>query len=206
MSQADATERSGRSPAAPEGTEGRVGRTVFLLLFFSVFWFILSGKVGVPYFTMMLISLGIVLALNRDRPFPGGVAGVEGGLRGRLGLVFQLLRYMTWLVMNVMKANLEVAYMVLHPRLPIRPALITFRTELEHPVAQVLVANSITLTPGTVTINLKDGEYLIHALHPRSALSVTGGELQNVVARVFQAPPEPAPDVQWHYTIEGLRK
>ena len=122
------TETGDEPSSLPLPVEGVWGRTLFLVVFFSVFWFVLSGRVGIPYFTMMAVTVGIVLLLNRDRPFPGGVAGVEGGLKGRMGMGFRLLRYMGWLVYNVLKANLEVAYMVLHPKLPIRPALLTFRT------------------------------------------------------------------------------
>ncbi len=197
--------KKGPSSAPPPPEEDRSpGSFLFLFVFFSVFWFILSGRAGIPYFTMMVLTLGIVLVLNRDRPFPTGLTGVEGGIRGRLVMTYHLGRYLVWLVYNVVKANVEVAVMVLRPSLPIRPAMLTLRTELRSELAQVLVANSITLTPGTITVDLQNGEYLIHAIHPRSAKSVTEGELQNVVAAIFQEPPDPVPEVRWIRSIEEL--
>jgi hypothetical protein len=84
--------------------------------------------------------------------------------------------------------------------MPIRPKLMVFRTDIRSDVGQVMVANSITLTPGTVTVDLQDGTYLVHALHPDTADAVVSGELQNMVAPIFGEPRGGAPEVTWAAT------
>lgn len=183
----------------PEGRRppGRVARTVALFLILAGFWLLLSGRLGVQYFIFLFLSVALVLWLNPERPFrkPDPTRGT--GLLARTRAGGALAKFLVWLVWNVIKANLEVAYMILHPRLPIRPGLFRFRTTLQDDVARVLVANSITLTPGTVTIDLKDDEYLVHAIHPRSAGALAEADMQNMVARVFGEAPDPPPRILW---------
>ena len=66
------------------------------------------------------------------------------------------------LVNEIVKANLTMIHYLLSPQILPEPALVRFRTDLKTHTAQVLLANSITLTPGTITVEMKDGEYLIH--------------------------------------------
>jgi multicomponent Na+:H+ antiporter subunit E len=201
-SQDHMTEGDRTSSAADSASSRTWGRTLALALLLAAFWFLLSGRWGFPYFFFMAGTVGIVLLLNPERPFgwrrpdAGQFMGV--GLAARIRAMRFLVRYMIWLVWNVIKANVEVAILILHPRMPIAPRLLTFRTTLKHPVAQVLVANSITLTPGTVTIDLSDQEYLVHALVPGSSGGITGAALQNMVGPVFGEAPDPVPEVRWY--------
>jgi multicomponent Na+:H+ antiporter subunit E len=182
------------------------GRTLALAAILSLFWILLSGRIGLQYFLFMAVAVVVVLILNPVRAFDGATAEPSRGmgLRGRLRAGGYLLRYLVWLVVKVIRANVEVAILILHPRLPIRPRFLTFRTTLRHPMAKALVANSITLTPGTVTVDLDGGEYLVHALVPESAGAVTGGELQNVVAPIFGEGPDPVPQVRWSSSYREL--
>jgi multicomponent Na+:H+ antiporter subunit E len=180
-------------PQTRRGGEAQLGRTLALIVLLSLFWFILSGRVGVQYALFLVGTLGLVLWLNPERPFPGLDPTRGGGLRGLLLGFPYLIRYLVWLVWNVITANIEVARIILHPKMPVDPKLFRFRTELRKPFAQVVVANSITLTPGTVTVDLKDQEYLVHALSPDSASALVNAGLQNVVAAVFGESRESAP-------------
>ena len=69
------------------------------------------------------------------------------------------------LFLYVVRANLDVAYRVLHPALPIRPGIVRARTSLKTPAGRVLLANSITLTPGTLSVDLADDVLYIHRIH-----------------------------------------
>ena len=70
---------------------------------------------------------------------------------------------------EVLLANLDVAYRILHPRMPIRPGIVKVRTALESATARSVLANAITLTPGTLTVELVDGgELYVHWLNVRS--------------------------------------
>ncbi len=77
----------------------------------------------------------------------------------RLAYAVAYVPYMAW---AIVKANLDVARRVVDPRLPIRPGIVRVRTRLTHPVARIALANSITLTPGTLTVDMCDEELCIH--------------------------------------------
>ena len=81
-----------------------------------------------------------------------------------LRIVFALI-YVPVLLLHVVRANLDVAYRVLHPALPIRPGIVKARTKLKSPSGRVLLANSITLTPGTLSVDLVDDVLYIHRIH-----------------------------------------
>ena len=74
------------------------------------------------------------------------------------------LKYAVVLVWEIFKANLAVIRIVLSPKMEIEPAIVRFHTDLESEAAQVTLANSITLTPGTYTAGLEDGSYVVQAL------------------------------------------
>jgi multicomponent Na+:H+ antiporter subunit E len=197
------------SSTAGSGSSHTWRRTMALGILLAAFWFLLSGRWGVQYVLFMLATVITVLVLNPERPFgwrrPDGGGGLRGaGFRGRVRAIGYLFRYLVWLVWNVIKANVEVAKLILHPRLPIQPRLLTFRTTLDHPVAQVLVANSITLTPGTVTIDLTEQEYLVHSLVPASSGGVTGAALQNMVGPIFGEGADPVPEVKWYTSYRDV--
>lgn len=75
------------------------------------------------------------------------------------------LAYVPVLFLYVVQANLDVAYRVLHPALPIRPGIVKARTRLKSPSGRVLLANSITLTPGTLSVDLVDDVLYIHRIN-----------------------------------------
>ena len=75
-----------------------------------------------------------------------------------------ILYYLPWLSWQIVIASVQVARVVLDPKLPIQPRFVRFTHRLPHNMARLTLANSITLTPGTVTINVDGDEYLVHAL------------------------------------------
>ncbi len=179
-------------------------QTVALFVILSAFWLLLSQRIGIQYLLFMLAAVGIVLWTNPERPLPSLDPTRGTGARGIPGAAFRLMRYLGWLIWNVVKANIDVARIILHPKLPVDPMLMEFRTTLRSDLAKVVVANSITLTPGTVTIDLKGDRYLVHALHPDTAGAVVSGELQNVVGAVFGEDTDPAPEVHWSSDFRDL--
>lgn len=179
------------------------GALLFGLLF--GFWVVLSGR-----FTALTLGLGVLSAaavtlLNPERPVRvGGTDREFGLLLARLSLA-RLVVYPFVLLGAIARANLQVAALVLHPRLPIHPAFVRFRTGLTRPLSQVVLANLITVTPGTVTVDLEDGSYLVHALEPGLAADLIGGALPNTVARLLGEPPVPAPEVRgWAHSVQEL--
>jgi len=196
--QAVAMAESRNGKAATNGSR-RIRRTLVLIVILSLFWLILSGKIGLQYFIFMAAAIAIVVSTNPDRPF-----APSRGIGERLASAGHFFRYLVWLLWNILKANIEVAARILHPRMPIRPQLMIFRSPMKSDVARVVVANSMTLTPGTITVDLKDDRFLVHSLHPVSAGAVTEAHLQNAVGPMFHEDREAPPKVKWYSSYQDI--
>ena len=150
----------------------------FVLMFIT--WIVLSGK-----FDSLLLGLGVISSLLiayffHDLLFPDMGPGV--------GRVFsRFSKYTPWLILEIVKANFHLLYLVFHPRMKdlIDPHIIDFKTNLESDMAITTLANSITLTPGTITITASsDGAFRVHAIDKPSAEALPGVMLEKV-ANVF---------------------
>lgn len=104
-----------------------------------------------------------------------------------------LIVYLFILFKEILKANLDVAYRVLHPRMPIRPGIVVIKTKLKQDLAKMILANSITLTPGTFTLDILGNNLLIHWINVKTedmdeATKIIGGRFEKYL-RVIFAPP-----------------
>ena len=93
--------------------------------------------------------------------------------------------YVPWLAWQVVVSNLRVARIVLAPRMPIAPAFLRMTPGVEGPRALTLLGSSITLTPGTLTVDVDDREILVHALDAQSAREVRDRIIERRVAEIF---------------------
>ncbi|MYB52999.1 MAG: ABC transporter permease [Acidobacteriia bacterium] len=100
---------------------------------------------------------------------------------------WRALLYIPWLFSRILVSGVHVSYLILHPRLPIKPVLFRHRADLGSDEAVLLMGNSITLTPGTVTVEADDEELIVHALDEDSTGDVLSQRLEKMVARVFPA-------------------
>jgi len=124
-------------------------------------------------------SLFIVVALSVRMQ----VVDEEGAPLGLRWAQFAV--YIVWLAWEIAKANLDVARRILSPGpLAISPRLITVKASQESELVKVIYANSITLTPGTISIDLEGSDILVHALHGDAAAGVEGGEMDRRCARL----------------------
>jgi len=178
----------------------------FVLLF--AFWLLLSGRFQAKYIIIGAIAAALVTFLTNDLFYAVLQRGERLGIRIRQILLqmWRFLLYIPWLLQQIILANAQVAYLVLHPRMPIEPVLLLFRTRMRKGIAQVTLGNSITLTPGTITASLEDGNYIIHTLKPPLASGLVEGRLQNKIARVYLEDKEPKPEVRWVYSLEELQR
>ncbi len=99
-------------------------------------------------------------------------------------LLPRLLLYAPWLVWEVVKANIDVARRILTPSLPISPRMIKVKAGQQSDLGRVIYANSITLTPGTVSVDVEDDTILVHALTKEAADGVETGEMDRKVTRL----------------------
>jgi multicomponent Na+:H+ antiporter subunit E len=104
--------------------------------------------------------------------------------KNRLKKSWRFVLYVPWLIYQVVLANFHVAKLVLSPE-KIHPQIIRFKTKLKSDFSMVTLANSITLTPGTITMDIQDGEFIIHALSERVAVDLLSGDMENRVAHIF---------------------
>ena len=95
---------------------------------------------------------------------------------------WRLLGFWAWLGGEVVKSSIEVARVVLAPRIDVEPQMVDIDGRSLEPVDQALLGNSITLTPGTLTLDVHEGRLLVHALTPSGAAALRGGEMQRRVA------------------------
>lgn len=101
-----------------------------------------------------------------------------------LHLTFKLPAYWVWLAWEIIKANFAVARILLTPSLPISPTVVRASASQQSELGQVIYANSITLTPGTVSMSLEDGRIDVHALTEDMARSLLEGDMDRRVTRL----------------------
>lgn len=146
-------------------------------------WLLLSGRydafhIGAGVASALLVTL-LHLRVNRHLYFTLKIAA------GRSLRVARLALYIPWLIGQIVLSSLQVAYAVLHPRMPIDPRLVRFKARLPNVTARVILGNSITLTPGTFTLRIKDDEFLVHSLMESSHTGIVDGSLPRHVARLY---------------------
>lgn len=148
-------------------------------------WMTLSGEFDGFHLGVGLASaIGVAVITRPLLCLPPALGAEAGGLPLR-----RFLLYLPWLLREIVVAAVQVAWVVLQPRMPIAPRLVRFKAPLPHTLARLTLANSITLTPGTVTLDVDGDDFVIHALTEASAHSLepggVEGEMQRRVRAVF---------------------
>ena len=139
-------------------------------------WLLLSGHYVPLLLTVGLLSVGLAvfIAVRMD---------VIDHETVRHMVRYHLLgfRYWPWLAAEVVKANLDVARRVVSRGPDISPRLVRLKVSQKSDLAKVIYANSITLTPGTVTVDIDEDEFVVHALTREAAEALQGGEMDRRV-------------------------
>ena len=141
-----------------------------LFIVLCLFWLLLSG-----FFTAFLLCAGVGSALavvwfSRRMQ----LIDAEGH---PIELVLRATLYWLWLLKEVAKSGWLVSKLILDPRLPISPTLVRFKPTQATDVGLVIHANSITLTPGTITVEADTGEFLVHGITRESAEGVIDSDM-----------------------------
>jgi multicomponent Na+:H+ antiporter subunit E len=104
---------------------------------------------------------------------------------------YWLFLYLFVFLWECLKANFDVAYRVLHPAMPIKPGIVKVRTELKSEFARTILANSITMTPGTISVDIID-DYLyvhwifIHSEDPEIYTSLILGRFEKYIKKILE--------------------
>lgn len=146
-------------------------------LLLAALWIGLSGYFDPVHLIFGFCSVTLVSLISHPHLTGGGDV-----LRG-IGRMVRLVLYLPWLIWQIVVANVDVTLRILGFR-DIDPRVVRFRPDLSSDFGRVTLANSITLTPGTVTVLLQDGEYVIHALSREAADAVLAGTMARKAAVV----------------------
>ena len=161
-----------------------VHMTCLALVLFA-FWMVLSGRTETKFVVYGIltavvttwVTYPLLLVPNKDGSKKYYVFGFS---------IPKMIMYFFWLMWQLVLANIDVLLATTGKELNIDPKVVRFRFRADNPMASVILANSITLTPGTVTMNVTDdGVYEIHALTVGAAAGVLDGGMQKKVADLY---------------------
>ena len=150
--------------------------------FLMALWIILSGKFDLFHLVLGVISSAVVAKWSGDLLFPE-----KRPLKFRLKEFFKFCGYTVWLLGQIVLSNLHVFSLAISPNLDKRltPQTFRFKAKMPNDLAHFILGNSITLTPGTVTIQIKDDEYLVHSVSRKTA-EATPGQMPERIAAIFE--------------------
>lgn len=171
----------------------RTLRTGVLFLLLLGFWQALSGRIDPLFIALGIVSSAAVTRLSL--PLFEQVIG-SANEHPHVG-VFKLIRYFVWLLLRIPQAGFHVARVVLDPRIPPRPGVVRFTTTLSSPTARAVLANSITLVPGTMTLAVDGNEFTVHAFTPAAVADLANAATQCRIAVAFNLPPDTPPVMTW---------
>ncbi|RQD67418.1 MAG: Na+/H+ antiporter subunit D [Tindallia sp. MSAO_Bac2] len=128
-----------------------------VLLF--LFWMVLSPGFGLQTILLGLLISALIVVYSKDILF----SATEMPLY-RMKHFGNMMRFIGVLIVEIFKANIDVARIVLDPKLPIQPHFVKVPMMLKNDMNKVIFGNSVTLTPGTLTVDIVDDGFIIHAL------------------------------------------
>ncbi|MEA1913184.1 MAG: Na+/H+ antiporter subunit E [candidate division WOR-3 bacterium] len=157
--------------------------TQFIVYF--IIWLLLTWSLN---YQEVIVGLGVALLamiLTKDL-FPDELMKLLNPLRLLLAIL-----YIPYLIFYIILANFDVAYRVLNPNLPINPGIVKVKTGLKNELARTILANSITLTPGTLTVEVDDDDYYIHWINitsedPKRQKQIIIDRFEWMLRRIFE--------------------
>jgi multicomponent Na+:H+ antiporter subunit E len=156
--------------------EARLSSVLLLLLLLAVAWVLWSGLykpivLGLGAFSCVLSAyLAHRMGFFRHQPLMTLLPGLPA--------------YWWWLLREIVVSSVEVACVILKPSLPISPTVVEIQAKPQSEAGQVILGNSITLSPGTVTLDLHEGQLLVHCLTSESARGLENGEANRRAAKL----------------------
>lgn len=162
----------------------KVKNIIYLFLFLFLVWLLLTSSLNIQELSIgILISFILALFCNKFC--------LDLGLPSlSLKRLIYFIVYLAVLFKEIIKANLDVAYRILHPTMPIKPGIVTIKTGLKQDIAKMLLANSITLTPGTFTLDILGDNIIVHWINVKSddieeATKIIGEKFEKYLRMIF---------------------
>lgn len=160
-------------------------RYLALFILSLIFWFLLTWKFTAPNF-IVGSAVALICSMIFTKYYFKNIYKFLQPKR-----YFWFLIYLFIFIWECIKANLDVAYRVLHPAMPIRPGIVKVKTTLKSDFAKTLLANSITMTPGTITVDIIGEDMYIHWIYIRSEdpevyTSMITGAFEKYIKRIVE--------------------
>ncbi len=149
-----------------------------MFLTYFVLWIIFNGRFTLEIGLFGLAIAGALLAFS--------CKFVDYSLAKELRVyknIFLFLKYCCLLVTEIVKANLNAIRMILTQKEEVEPALVSFHTQLKSQAGKAMLANAITLTPGTITVTLEGSEYTVHCLDESMAEGIRNSKFVEYIHR-----------------------
>ncbi len=162
-----------------------------MYILFYLFWIILNGQITVEIAVTGLFVSGLLYAFMCR--FMGW--SVRRDIHSLKYASF-MITYLFVLIKEIVKANLATITIIFNERVIKEPVLVSFDVDIKSPILRVLLANSITLTPGTITVSLEDNHYVVHALDESFAEGIEDSVFVKMIKKMessidsWQTPPD----------------
>lgn len=160
-------------------------KKIFDFIILIIIWFALTWTVQLPDVIAGVVVAIMAVLLFNDL-FPAEITRLLNPVR-----LFWAIIYLPVFFWQVIKSNIDVAYRVLHPEMPIRPGIVKVRTTLKSEVAKTFLANSITLTPGTLTVDCIDQYLYVHWINiiseePEEETRIIVEKFEKYLKKIFE--------------------
>ncbi len=158
---------------------------IYIFIILISIWVALTSTFGLEELIVgILVSLTLSFALIKNYK-KIGLPGIT------IKKIWFFIVYIFVLAKEVVVANFDVAYRVIHPKMPINPGIVIIKTELKQDLAKMILANSITLTPGTFTLDVSDDTLLIHWINVKTdkveeATKIIGEKFERYLKVIFE--------------------
>lgn len=164
----------------------RLKSNLILFLIIMLFWILWNNT-----WDTTIWLYGGILALMILLIFGKSVHIFDGAKFTPIGIAFSFY-YILIFIIALIKSNIDVLLRVLHPKLPINPGIVRVNTELKSPMARLILANSITLTPGTFVVDITEKHLYIHWIDvccegdPEKATQKISSQFENILKKIYE--------------------
>lgn len=150
-----------------------------MYLLYLLLWIIFNGNFTLEIFLFGLIIAGVMLAFTCK--FMDYSLQKEKNIYKKILLFF---KYICLLLKEIVKANISVIHLILTQKEEVNPVLVHFHSDLKTSTGKALLANAITLTPGTITVTLEDSSYTVHCLDEDMSEGINESEFADYIEKL----------------------
>jgi len=159
---------------------------LMLFLILELFWILWNNTTDI-----IVWLYGLVIVIPVVLLFGGGTYIFTGVKLSPKAFYYSFL-YVGVFIIALIRSNIDVIFRVLHPKLPMRPGIVRIETSLKSPMARMILANSITLTPGTFVVDIRDNYLYIHWIEVcceadiQKVTQSISGKFENILSKIYE--------------------